>query len=120
MCEIERGGGPQTPLAANVGRTQTPEFQVEANILCHRHVRIESIVLENHGDIAIDRLEVIDPLPSIRMSPDVTASSPPIMLSVVVFAAARRPEQRHDSRSAIVKSISRHTLTGPYALLTFN
>src|SRR5260221_13912346 len=55
----------------------------------------------------------------MRISPDVTASSPPIMLSVVVLPQPEDPRRVTNSRSAIAKSISRHTLTGPYALLTF-
>src|SRR5262249_14516140 len=35
-------------------------LQAEAHVLAHRHVRIERVGLEHHGDIAILRIEIVD------------------------------------------------------------
>ena len=32
----------------------------EADVVAHRHVRVERVVLEDHRDVAILRLEVVD------------------------------------------------------------
>ena len=36
------------------------EFQRESHVVAHRHVRIERIGLEHHGDVPLVRFEIVD------------------------------------------------------------
>ena len=44
-----------------LGLADTGHFQREGQILCHRHMRIEGIVLKNHSYIAIARAQMVHP-----------------------------------------------------------
>ena len=44
------------------GLLHPAHLQRETDILFHRHVRIERVALENHGDVAFGRVQIIDHL----------------------------------------------------------
>lgn len=46
------------------------QFQPKSHVLINRHVGVERVVLKDHGDIALSRLQVID---NARANGDVTA-----------------------------------------------
>jgi len=46
----------------DAGARRAAHLEAEAEILAHRHVRIERVVLEDHGDVAFARRHVVDHL----------------------------------------------------------
>ena len=56
-AEAEQLGG-AVDLAVDRRAVDPLLLQAEAHVLAHRHVRIERVVLEDHGDVALVRLEV--------------------------------------------------------------
>ena len=40
---------------------QAPQLKPVGHVIEHRHVRVEGVVLEHHGDVPIRRFQVIDP-----------------------------------------------------------
>ncbi|CPK71638.1 Uncharacterised protein [Bordetella pertussis] len=87
--EFERGGD----LVADLGARQAPLDQAEGNVVPHRHVRPQRIVLEHHADIAVPG----------RRGADVAAVDQQLPMALPVeagdqaqqggFARSRRAEQ---------------------------
>jgi hypothetical protein len=51
--------------------------QAGSEVLGHRHVREQGVVLEHHADAALVRRDVVDFRPSSRIAPWVAVSNPP-------------------------------------------
>src|SRR5918994_1832351 len=47
---------------ADLGLVQLPQLEGEAHVLPHVHVRVEGVVLEDHGYVALARRKVVDDL----------------------------------------------------------
>ena len=58
LAQVENIGG-AINLGFDLGGVRAAQFQREAHIGGHRHVRIERVVLEHHRDVALFRLHVI-------------------------------------------------------------
>ncbi len=41
---------------------ELPEFETEGHVVVNRHVRVEGVVLEHHGDVAVLRCDIVDDL----------------------------------------------------------
>ncbi len=63
LRDIEDAGGFVDTLL-DISLREPLEAQSEGHILRHRHVRIERIVLEHHGDVAVLRRDVVDDVPA--------------------------------------------------------
>ena len=50
----------------DLGLGNLPQLEPERHVLEDRHVRIERVVLEHHGDVAILRRQVVDHLAADR------------------------------------------------------
>src|SRR5690606_36456658 len=77
----------------DLGARQAPHLQAEGDVLRHRHVREERIVLEHHAEVALLRRQHIDALP---VDPDRPVGEREQAREAVErrgLAAARRPEQ---------------------------
>ena len=59
--EIEDFGG-VLDLRVDFGAAQLGQGQREGDVLPHRHVRVERVGLKHHGDIAVARCFLVDPL----------------------------------------------------------
>ena len=47
-------------MLVDLGLRRIPQLEREAHVLGDRHVRIERIVLEHHGDVPFLRLHIVD------------------------------------------------------------
>ena len=73
----------------------------------HRHVRIERVALEHHGDVAILGVERGDVLAvDRRRAPEVGMSRPARMRKVVLFPEPDGPSSAKNSPGSISKSIA--------------
>ena len=66
-----------------------------------RHVRIERVVLEHHGDVAVLRRQSLTTRPPMRISPAVMSSSPAIMRSSVDLPQPDGPTRTTNSPSSM-------------------
>ena len=72
------------------------QLQAEGHVVGDRHVRIERVALEHHGDAALGRRQVVDHAGRrCMMSPEVGVSRPAIMRSSVDLPQPEGPTQ-HD------------------------
>ena len=81
----------------------------------HRHVRVERVGLEHHGDAALVRGDVVHALAVEAKSPAVIDSSPAIIRSSVDFPQPRRADETANSPSSISMSTPRMTSSGAKA-----
>ena len=92
----------------------TPRIsQREAHVLGDRHVRIERVGLEDHGDVALLRRHVVDHAAVDRISPPVMLSRPAIMRSSVDFPQPDGPTSTTNSPSFTESETSCMTSTAP-------
>jgi len=52
--------GAQLHPLVPLGPRDLPQFQPELHVLVHRHVRVQGVVLKNHRDVAVARLDLVD------------------------------------------------------------
>ena len=77
----------------DLGLRRVPQLQREGHVVGHRHVRIERVVLEHHGDVALLGRHVVD---DARADADLAAGDvlqPGDHAQQRRFAAARRADQ---------------------------
>jgi hypothetical protein len=55
-------GGAQTHAALDLGPGDAPEPQRVGQVPAHAAVRVQSVALEDHGEVALARFLVVDPL----------------------------------------------------------
>ena len=80
-------------------------LQAEAEVLAHRHVRVERVVLEHHGDVAVARRVVVD---HAAVDGDLAArdgSRPAIIRRMVHLPQPEGPTSTTNSPSPISKSM---------------
>ena len=72
------------------------DAQTIGHVLVDRHVRVERVVLEHHGDIAVLRLEIVDDTRTDRDPAGADALEPGDHAQQRRFAAARGPDNDHE------------------------
>jgi hypothetical protein len=77
------------------------DLQAVGHVVEHAHVRVQRVVLEHHGDVALGRLQLVDHRPPMEISPPLTSSSPATMRSSVDLPQPEGPTMTMNSRSAI-------------------
>ena len=70
-------------LGVDLGLRRAAVAQAVGHVVVDAHMRIERVVLEHHGDVAVLRLEPLTTRPPIAISPAVIVSSPAIIRSSV-------------------------------------
>ena len=65
MADGQHIGG-SLDFARNLGRRTFAGAQSESDVVEHRHVRVERIVLKHHGDVTVLGRHVVDTLPGNR------------------------------------------------------
>ncbi len=101
------GGIPHARLDLGLGNAAV--LQAVGHVVVDVHMRIERVVLEHHGDVAVGRLHVVDDTPADRdgaAGDGLEAGDHPEQGGL---AAARRPEQH---RERAVGNTERHALHG--------
>jgi hypothetical protein len=105
-----------TRCAADLGLGHLGDLEREPDVLPHRHVRVERIVLEHHRDVAIARRQVVDDRSPMRSSPSLISSRPAIIRSAVDLPQPDGPTSTMNSPSSISRS-SESTATRTVALV---
>ena len=83
------------------------QAQPEGDVVVDRQVRVERVVLEHHGDVAVARRHVVDDrVADAQTVPAVMVSSPASMRSAVVLPQPDGPTSTMNSPSAIARSMS--------------
>ena len=101
LGEVEQAGGLADLLVTLVLR-HTGELEGEAHVLGHRHVRVEGVVLEDHGDVAVLRgPSSRRRVPPMKMAPWSTSSRPASMRSAVDLPEPDGPTRTMNSPSAM-------------------
>ena len=94
----------------DLGLGHAPHAEPERHVLEHRHVRIQRVALEHHGDIAVLRRDIVD---------DAAADADVAVRHVLKardhpqrrgLAAARRADQRHEFGIGNLKADPAHGL----------
>ena len=83
-----------------------PRLEAVADVLAHRHVRVQGVGLEDHRDVAVLRRVVVMSRPPIVMRPLVTRSSPAIMRRSVDLPQPEGPTRTRNSPSSISSETS--------------
>ena len=88
--------------------------QPEGEVLVHRHVRVERVVLEDHGDVAVARRQMGDVLAGDRDRPRGRRLEPGDQAQRRGLAAARRPHEDHELAVGDVErqAVDRHGRAG--------
>ena len=95
MAEFENIGNARHPLV-DFFFVEFFRMQRKGQILGHRQARIKGIKLEYHGDIALRRFEIVDPLAGDENVAFAGPFQPADHPESRRLAAARRAEQAHD------------------------
>ena len=90
----------------------------QADILGHRHVRIERVALEHHGDVAVAGRQFVDPPVADDDRARIVALQPATMRSRVDLPQPDGPSSVRNSPSAISSEMSFRTSTAPKLLRT--
>ena len=103
----------------DVGLVVAGHPQAEAEILFDRHVRIERVGLEHHGDAAIGRLDIVDDLAADRHLALGDVLEPGDHAQQRRFPAARRADEDHEFAVGHVQVGAVDDLVGAEALDDF-
>ena len=82
-----------------------PELETEGQVLRHRHMRIERVVLEHDGNVAPRRVDIVDGPPADADRAARHAFEPGDHAQRGGFAAARGSEQDHE---LAIRDVERH------------
>ena len=80
-----------------------PELQPEGHVLIDRHVRVERVVLEDHGDVAVLGGRSFTTWPLMEIVPSVGSSRPAIRRKVVVLPQPEGPTSTSSSWSSTTR-----------------
>ena len=83
-------------LALDLRRLRADHLQRKADVLRHRHVRVERVALEHHGDVALAGLEVGDVLAVHQHAAAADRLQPGQDAQVVVLPEPDGPEQHEE------------------------
>ena len=92
------------------------ELEAEGHVLVHRHVGVEGVVLEDHGDVAVFRRDVVDDPVADEDRPGVGSSRPATMRRVVDLPQPEGPTRTTNSLSSTVRWKSFTAATEPKCL----
>ena len=89
-------------LRLDLGLRRAADAQAVGHVVVDRHVRVERVVLEHHGDVAVLGLELVDHAVADADLAAVMVSSPAIMRSSVDLPQPDGPRMTMNSPSAMV------------------
>ncbi|EON32400.1 phenol hydroxylase [Gordonia terrae C-6] len=95
LTEIEDARG-LVDLRGHLILRHLRECQWEGDVLAHRHVRVERVALEHHGDVAVLRRTLVDPLATDPQFTPGDVLEPGDHVERRRLTAARRTHQDHE------------------------
>ena len=91
-----QGFGSSLDAGANIGLRRAAIDQAEGHVLVDGHVRVERVVLEHHGDVAVLGLDLVDDAPVDRDRPAADVLEAGDHAQERGLSAARRADQHHE------------------------
>ena len=113
LGEVE-GRGRLLDLLVDLGLVDLGQLQREAHVLAHGHVRVERVVLEDHGDVAVLGRAVVDHVAADLQLAAGDVLEPGDHPQRRRLAAARRPDEDHE---LAVGDVEVHLLDGFVAVV---
>jgi len=104
--QLQRLSRPGDPLV-DLGTGDLVEPQREGNVLEHREVGVEGVVLEDHRQVAVPGAFSLTRWSPMNTSPELTSSSPTIIRNSVDFPHPEGPTRITNSPSAMSRLTSR-------------
>jgi hypothetical protein len=104
----------------HIGLGHLAELQAVLDVLPHRQVREDRVILEHHADVALVRRDGVDDLVVEADRPASMLLNPAIMRSSVVLPQPDGPSSVKNSPFRISTERSGMIVTGPYCLTTFS
>jgi hypothetical protein len=97
----------------DVGLLEAAQLEAERHVLVDAHMRVQGVVLEDHGDVAVLRGDVVDHAGPMEMVPALISSRPATMRKVVDFPQPEGPTSTMNSRSLMWRLTLLTAMTPP-------
>jgi hypothetical protein len=114
VLELQDRRRPRAPAGRSISSLLCPRnAQAEGHVVVDRHVRVERVGLEHHGDAALGRRHVVDHHAVDSSVPPVISSSPAIIRRSVDLPQPEGPTKTMNSPCRISRSTPWITSTAP-------